>query len=244
MAIGLLADTAGNLSTGISSPVENAEVTLSDTAAPTITTVTSSVATDYSGGVGQVISFSATVSEDMSGTDGEITLTLSNNADVTLTHSNATTLTGDYTIGSEDLDTFASDGDAATLELSIVGYAPDVVDVSGNAIATDLTISDFDNVTDHVIDTTAPQLTIQTYVSSELVLAFNEAITDASATGLETAVAALTEVTGTNWSSNSSNTTFKIAATTLNAGDSLNIDDVTVEDAAGNTLIIETLEII
>ena len=94
----------------------------------------------------------------------------------------------DYTIGSEDLDTFASDK-------SCLSYAPDVVDVSGNAIATDLTISDFDNVTNHVIDTTAPQLTIQTYVSSELVLAFNEAITDASATGLETAVAALTEVT-------------------------------------------------
>ena len=63
-------------------------------------------------------------------------------------------------------------------------------------------------------------------------------------TELETAVAALTEVTGTNWSSNSGNTTFKIAASTLSAGDSLNIDDVTVEDAAGNTLIVETLEII
>ena len=242
VAIGLLADTAGNLSTGISSPVENAEVTLSDTAAPTITTVVSSVATDYSGGVGQVISFSATVSEDMSGTDGEITLTLSNNADVVLTHSNATTLTGDYTIGSEDLDTFADDGDASTLELSIVGYTPDVVDLSGNAIATDLTISDFDNVTDHVIDTTAPQLTIQTYVGSELVLAFNEAISGTSASALETAVVDLTEVTGTGWSAVSGDSTYKIAANTLSSGDTLNLTATADVAAATNASTALTLD--
>ena len=53
----------------------------------------------------------------------------------------------------------------------------------------------------------------------------------------------LTEVTGTSWSSNSNNTTFKIAASSLSAGDSLNIDDVTVEDVAGNTLLIETLKL-
>ena len=68
----MLADTAGNLSTGLASPVANAEVTLSDATAPTISTVTSSVEDDYTGGVGQVITFSATISEDMSGEDGTI----------------------------------------------------------------------------------------------------------------------------------------------------------------------------
>ena len=123
-----------------------------------------------------------------------------------------------------------------------MGYTPDVVDLSGNAIATDLTISDFDNVTDHVIDTTAPQLTIQTYVGSELVLAFNEAISGTSASALETAVVDLTEVTGTGWSAVSGDSTYKIAANTLNSGDTLNLTATADVAAATNASTALTLD--
>lgn len=240
VAIGFLSDTAGNVSTGLASPVANAEVTLADVAAPTISSITTDASADSFNGVGTDIVFTATMasSENMKA-GGSMTVTLNNSVNVTLTTSgsDANTMVGTYTVGAEDVDTSA---------LEIASYSVGTaVDLSGNLLADDTTISDIDGILANVaVDTTAPQLTIQTYVGSELVLAFNEAITNAKATELETAVANLTEVTGTSWSSSSNNTTFKIAASSLSAGDSLNIDDVTVEDVAGNTLLIETLEII
>ena len=194
VAIGFLTDTAGNLSTGLASPVANAEVTLADETAPSIDTITSATSDGDLLGVGDTITLSATVSEDMGGTDGELVLTLSNGASVTLSHSDATTLTGDYVIASEDLDTFGDDGDDDTLELSIVSYTPDIRDVSGNAVATDLTISDFDDITSHVIDTTSPQLTVATWISDELVIAFNEQIDATSITDLTAALQSLDTV--------------------------------------------------
>ena len=247
IAIGMLADTAGNLSTGLASPVANAEVTLSDATAPTISTVTSSVEDDYTGGVGQVITFSATISEDMSGEDGTITLSLSNNGSVVLAYSDATTLTGDYTIGSEDLNTF-SDEDESTLELSITGYTPDVVDVSGNAIATDLLIADFDNITDHEVDTSAPYLTGGTMNADDLVVAFSEVINSDSISALQTALRTLSEVAddATLVNENSNNQTFKIATTSeISAGTiDLGEADFEITDLAGNSATITELEII
>ena len=240
VAIGFLSDTAGNVSTGLASPVANAEVTLADVAAPTISSITTDASADSFNGVGTDIVFTATMasSENMKA-GGSMTVTLNNSVNVTLTTSgsDANTMVGTYTVGAEDVDTSA---------LEIASYSVGTaVDLSGNLLADDTTISDIDGILANVaVDTTAPQLTIQTYVGSELVLAFNEAITDDAATALKTAGMGLTEVTGLDWSSSSNNTTFKIAANSLSAGDSLNIDDVTVEDVAGNTLIIETLEII
>ena len=92
--------------------------------------------------------------------DGTLTLTLSNEAVVTLDAADGITdnldgtfsIGGDYVVGLEDLDTF-SDEDANTLELSIVSYTPDILDVSGNAVATDLVISEYQDTTHHLTAT-------------------------------------------------------------------------------------------
>ena len=83
VAIGFLADTAGNLSTGLASPVTNAEVTLDDETAPSIDTIISVTSDGDLLGVGDTISFTATTSEDING-DGELTITLSNGAEAVL----------------------------------------------------------------------------------------------------------------------------------------------------------------
>ena len=174
VAIGFLSDTAGNVSTGLASPVANAEVTLADVAAPTISSITTDASADSFNGVGTDIVFTATManSENMKA-GGSMTVTLNNSVNVTLTTSgsDANTMVGTYTVGAEDVDTSA---------LEIASYSVGTaVDLSGNLLADDTTISDIDGILANVaVDTTAPQLTIQTYVSSELVLAFNEAITN------------------------------------------------------------------
>ena len=245
VAIGFLSDTAGNVSTGIASPVANAEVTLADETAPSIDTITSATSDGDLLGVGDTITLSATVSENMGGTDGELVLTLSNGASVTLSHSDATTLTGDYVIASDDLDTFGDDGDDDTLELSIVSYTPDITDVSGNAVATDLTIADFDDITSHVIDTTSPQLTVATWISDELVIAFNEQIDATSITDLTAALQSLDSVAADASITNqdSGNITFKITSTEVSAG-TIDITDFDVTDLAGNTTTITELDIV
>ena len=250
VAIGFLSDTAGNVSTGIASPVANAEVTLADETAPSIDTITSATSDGDLLGVGDTITLSATVSENMGGTDGELVLTLSNGASVTLSHSDATTLTGDYVIASDDLDTFGDDGDDDTLELSIVSYTPDIRDVSGNAVATDLTIADFDDITSHVIDTTSPNLTVATWVSDELIIAFNEQIDATSITDLTAALQGLSQVAGDatitnqlNDDGDPSNITFKITSSEISDG-TIEITDFDVTDLAGNTATITELEIV
>ena len=189
-----------------------------------------------------------------------MTLTLSNDAVVTLDAADGVTdnedgtfsIGGDYVVGSEDLDTF-SDEDANTLELSIVSYTPDILDVSGNAVATDLVISEFDNVTDHVIDTTAPQLTVATWVAGDpedpedtdqLVLAFNEQIDATSITNLTAALQGLATVDpeATIINQGDGNITFKINSTEV-AG-TIDIGDFDVTDLAGNITTITELDIV
>ena len=218
---------------------------MADETAPSIDTITSATSDGDLLGVGDTITLSATVSEDMGGTDGELVLTLSNGASVTLSHSDATTLTGDYVIASEDLDTFGDDGDDDTLELSIVSYTPDIRDVSGNAVATDLTISDFDDITSHVIDTTSPQLTVATWISDELVIAFNEQIDATSITDLTFALQSLDTVAvdATITNQDDGNITFKITSTEVSAA-TIDIDDFDVTDLAGNTTTITELDIV
>ena len=92
-----------------------------------------------------------------------LTLTLSNDAVVTLDAADGVRTTRWHfqyrRVMSLDqkTDTFGDDSNEATLDLTIVSYTPDVKDLSGNAVATDLAISGdsgFDNITSHVIDTT------------------------------------------------------------------------------------------
>ena len=244
VAIGFLSDTAGNISTGLASPVSNAAMTLADTTAPAIGSITSNALAASFHKASDVIEFTATMASNENMKAGTtMSITLNNDAVVTLTRdtTNAYEMVGNYTIDAED-----TDNDALAVVSYDIGTA---VDLSGNALADDTAVSGIDNIANNVaVDTTAPRVTIETYVSPDLILVFNEAITNDSVTTLLSKLTPLTEVTGTDWTTNTDNTTFKIAATiTGNSASTpvqLDPDDFNVLDAAGNILTIETLDIV
>ena len=239
VAVGFLLDAAGNESSGQVGPITAAEVTLSDVTAPTLTTITSTPSTAAAFGVGDTITFSATLNEAIkAGTS--MSVTLSNDATVTLTGDGTNTITGDYVVDAEDSD---SDG------LSISNFAVNsLVDLSGNALSDELDISTVDNITANVIDTTPARVLISQFLSSsnELVVAFNEAVTDASIDALEAALQGLDMIADDASISTSDNITTKISVNNVAAKPADNILDVAdfdVEDLTGNILTITTLDI-
>ena len=182
---------------------------------PRIAAISTNNLADTFNGVGTNIAFTATMAGGEEMKLGEtMTVTLNNSANVTLTTSNldANTMVGTYTVGAEDADTSA---------LEIASYSVGTaVDLSGNLLADDTLLSNIDNILANVaIDTTAPNLTIETYVSPNLILAFNESITQASADLLLAIVEGATKsgtdvVTGNAWSSDSTATADVLAETT------------------------------
>ena len=157
IATGFIADTAGNESSGLANPIANAEVALADTTAPTITDITSSTDDGDILGAGDTITFTAAISEDLKA-GSEMTITLSNGATVALARvdDDADAMIGDYIIEESDDE---ANGDSP---LSIATYNVGTsVDISGNALADDTTITDFDSITAHVIDTTPPTATLR-----------------------------------------------------------------------------------
>ena len=154
VAVGFLRDPSGNDSAGQSNPI-SASVTMSDADAPTVQTITSS--TDVSGtlGPGDEISVSVVLSEEVKASS-TMTLSLSNGATVSLSsnENDRTELIGTYTIDADDDD---ANSDSP---LTVLAYtAGTTADVSGNL----LEVSDasaVDNITAHVIDTTAPTATL------------------------------------------------------------------------------------
>ena len=184
LQLAFLRDAAGNESSGQSSPITAAEVTLSDTTAPTITTITSTPSSAATFGVGDTITFTAQLSENIK--DGtSMTITLSNDATVTLEADGSSNISGNYVVDSEDSD---SSG------LSIANFAVNtLVDLSGNALSDTLDITSVDNITDNKVDTTSARVTISEFVDStdELFVVFNEAVTDTSISNLQTALRGL-----------------------------------------------------
>ena len=161
VAVGLK-DVAGNASSGLASPVANAAVALADSTAPEIATVTSSTSDGLVLGVGDTMitaamQTSGTTNAEAMKVGTSMTLTLSNGATVQLQTdpSTPTQMVGNYVIQDADEDT--DTGNALSISAYSVGTA---VDVSGNALADDTTISGFDNVDAHVIDTTPPTATV------------------------------------------------------------------------------------
>ena len=156
IATGFITDTAGNESSGLANPIANAEVALADTTAPTITEIFSSTDDGDILGAGDTITFTAAISEDLKA-DSEMTITLSNGATVALDRvaDDADAMTGDYII--EESDEEANSDSPLTVTAYTVGTS---VDISGNALASDTAVEVFDNITAHVIDTTAPTATI------------------------------------------------------------------------------------
>ncbi|MDC3385709.1 putative Ig domain-containing protein [Planktomarina sp.] len=239
VAVGFLNDAAGNGSSSQSSPIAAAEVTLNDVTAPTISTITSTPGTAGAFGVGDKITFTAQLSENIKN-GSSMSITLSNDATVTLTGAGSDTVTGDYVVDSEDSD---SDG------LSIANFAVNsLLDISGNSLSANLTISTVDNITANTIDTTSPRVLISQFLnsSSEMVVAFNEAVTDSSIDALEAALRGLDAIADDASISTSDNITAKIAVNNSVAIPNNNILDVVdfvVEDLTGNVLTITTLDI-
>ena len=122
IAAGFLTDAAGNISTGLASPVANAEVAMTDTTAPVINTdgITSDASDGQVVGVGSIITISAQMSEAMrAGTEMLVTLSTSGgtndfNDQITPTSGDATIMIGPYQVGASDLTTF-NDADTRTL---------------------------------------------------------------------------------------------------------------------------------
>ena len=172
IAEGFLNDNAGNASE--QAAVDNADVAMSDTAAPTLSSFSVVPESDDILGIGNTVVYTATASEAMrSGTS--INITLSNDATVTLTvdADAPTTLKGIYTISADDND--ASD-------LTISQYtALTAVDISGNALDTATAIGDISGSSsqDIVVDTVAPSLSaVIDTENKSLVFLFTEEISN------------------------------------------------------------------
>ena len=142
IATGFITDVAGNESSGLANPIANAEVALADTTAPTITEIISSTDDGDILGAGDTITFRAAISEDLKA-DSEMTITLSNGATVSLTRvaDDPDAMTGEYLIDESDEE---ANGDSP---LTITAYTVGTsVDISGNALASDTTVGDFDSI--------------------------------------------------------------------------------------------------
>lgn len=247
VAVGFLLDAAGNGSSGQSNPIAAADVTFNDVTAPTISTITSTPGTAAAFGVEDKITFTAQLSENIK-SGSSMNITLSNDATVTLTGDGSDTITGDYVVDSEDSDT-KLDALNNPIGLSIANFAVNsLVDISGNALSDSLDISTVDNITANTIDTTSPRVLISQFLdsSNELVVAFNEAVTDASITALETALRGLDAIADDASISTSDKITAKIAVNNSAAipdNNILDVADFNVEDLTGNVLTITTLDI-
>ena len=107
IAEGFLNDDTGNASE--QAVVSNADVAMSDTTAPTISSF--SVVPESSGtlGIGKTVVYTATANDTMR-SDTSLSITLSNDATVTLTvvADAPTTLKGTYTISADDNDAVIS----------------------------------------------------------------------------------------------------------------------------------------
>jgi len=239
VAVGFLLDAAGNGSSGQSSPIAAADVTFNDVTAPTISTITSTPGTAAAFGVGDKITFTGQLSENIK-TGSSMNITLSNDATVTLTGDGSDTITGDYVVDGEDSDSAG---------LSIANFAVNsLVDISGNALSDSLDISTVDNITANTIDTTSPRVLISQFLdsSNELVVAFNEAVTDASIDALEAALRGLDAIADDASISTSDKITAKVAVNNSAAipdNNILDVVDFNVEDLTGNVLTITTLDI-
>ena len=172
IAEGFLNDNAGNASE--QAAVDNADVAMSDTAAPTLSSFSVVPESDDILGIGNTVVYTATASEAMR-SDTSINITLSNDATVTLTvdADAPTTLKGIYTISADDND--ASD-------LTISQYtALTAVDISGNALDTATAIGDISGSSsqDIVVDTVAPSLSaVIDTENKSLVFLFTEEISN------------------------------------------------------------------
>ena len=173
IAVGFLNDNAGNASE--QAAVSNADVAMSDTVAPTLSSFSVVPESSDTLGIGKTVVYTATATEAMR-SDTTMSITLSNDATVTLTvvADAPTTLKGTYTIS-------ASDNDAS--DLTIAQYtALTAVDISGNAL--DDTTTAIGDITGSgtqsiVVDTVAPSLSAGIDAENQsLVFLFTEEISN------------------------------------------------------------------
>ena len=235
IAEGFLNDNAGNASE--QADVNNADVAMSDTTAPTISSF--SVVPESSGtlGIGKTVVYTATANDTMR-SDTSLSITLSNDATVTLTvvADAPTTLKGTYTISADDND--ASD-------LTIAQYtALTAVDISGNALDTTTAIGDIsgsgtigDGI---VVDTVAPSLSAGIDIENQsLVFLFTEEISNKDEISAVLRSLDITADAPTiTWAESGQNVNVE-TLNVLSEGD-LSID-LTIKDLAGNERIFDEI---
>ena len=227
IAEGFLNDNAGNASE--QADVNNADVAMTDTTAPTISSF--SVVPESSGtlGIGKTVVYTATANDAMR-SDTSLSITLSNDATVTLTvvADAPTTLKGTYTIS-------ASDNDAS--DLTIAQYtALTAVDISGNALDdTTTAIGDIagSGTQSIVVDTVAPSLSAGIDTENQsLVFLFTEEISNQDEISAVLRSLDITADAPTiTWAESGQNVNVE-TLNVLSEGD-LSID-LTIKDLAGN----------
>jgi hypothetical protein len=222
-----LKDNAGNASE--QGAVSNADVAMSDTVAPTVSSFSVVPQSSDILGIGDTVVYTATASEAMRA-DTSMSITLSNNATVTLTvvEGTPTTLEGTYTI---------SDTDNDDSNLTISQYtALTAVDISGNALDTSTAIGEITGAGTQSIelDATTPTLASAQIDGLSLWLIFSETLSDNNQNEI-TALLESLEITDADsviaW--NSGQNVNVETTSLLNEGD-FSID-LTIEDLAGNT---------
>ena len=239
ISAGFMSDNAGNLSEQVA--LRNAEVSMTDQTAPTITDF--SVETSSAGilGATDTITYTATASEAMRvGTS--MSITLSNNVSVTLEVNPADPekFVGTYTI---------SDGDAESLDLTISQYsALTSVDISGNGLDTTADVTGISGAgTQNIqVDAQAPTATgLVPDGAQSLRIIFNEEIFNQIE--ISDVLSALDIVSNTsiwiqeNGWADSGETVIVDTSQQLVAG-TLDID-LSIEDEAGNVRLYDVLEL-
>ena len=227
IAEGFLNDNAGNASE--QTAVNNADVAMSDTDAPTISKFDVVPESSDILGAGNTVVYTATATEVMR-SDTTMSITLSNDATVTLTVDAAapTTLKGTYTIS-------ASDNDAS--DLTIAQYtALTAVDISGNALDdTTTAIGDIagSGTQSIVVDTVAPSLSAGIDAENQsLVFLFTEEISNQDEISAVLRSLDITADAPTiTWAESGQNVNVE-TLNVLSEGD-LSID-LTIKDLAGN----------
>ena len=227
IAEGFLNDNAGNASE--QAAVNNADVAMSDTTAPTISSFSVVPESSDTLGIGKTVVYTATANEAMR-SDTTMSITLSNDATVTLTvdADAPTTLKGTYTIS-------ASDNDAS--DLTIAQYtALTAVDISGNALDdTTTAIGDIagSGTQSIVVDTVAPSLSAGIDAENQsLVFLFTEEISNQDEISAVLRSLDITADAPTiTWAESGQNVNVE-TLNVLSEGD-LSID-LTIKDLAGN----------
>jgi len=227
IAEGFLNDNAGNASE--QADVNNADVAMTDTTAPTISSFTVVPESSDTLGIGKTVVYTATATEAMR-SDTSLSITLSNDATLTLTvvADAPTTLKGTYTIS-------ASDNDAS--DLTIAQYtALTAVDISGNAL--DDTTTAIGDITGSgtqsiVVDTVAPSLSAGIDAENQsLVFLFTEEISNQDEISAVLRSLDITADAPTiTWAGSGQNVNVE-TLNVLSEGD-LSID-LTIKDLAGN----------